>query len=320
MSHPSQTPPGNRPPNARVFRPFTGGGTAGQGAPTSPTPPATPQRRAGQPFRPFVGAHGATIAPTEPQRQPTPTIVATAVEPVVESIPASAPAPTYHAPEPAPIAHEAWERYVAPEPEPYIAPEPQAYVAPAEPYITPPRAYVVPEPEAFIAPEPDRSVLEEPIAEPAPTVRNSEITVEVPQIGDAEFELEAEPIASAAPTKAKPPITVEVPAIPSEEAMAAIRDVAHEGDLWETAYSSASIEQPSKDVVIDEVEAAFSESAPSSNDRTRLDDALVAAITLEAIARRLRNGEVDIRPAPGASMSAEESALATVLAALLANR
>ena len=319
MSHPSQTPPGNRPPNARVFRPFTGGGTAGQGAPTSPTPPASPQRRPGQPFRPFVGAQGATIAPTEAEQPPAPVIVATAVEPVVESIPA--PAPTYHAPEPTPIAHEAWERYVAPDPEPYIAPEPQAYVAPdPEPYITPPRAYIVPEPEAYIAPEPDRSVLEEPIAEPAQTVRNSEITVEVPQIDDVEFEPEPEPIVSAAPTKAKPPITVEVPAIPSEEAMAAIRDVAHEGDLWETAYSSAPIEEPSHDVVIDEVEAAFSESVPSSNDRTRLDDALVAAITLEAIARRLRNGEVDIRPAPGASMSAEESALATVLAALLANR
>jgi hypothetical protein len=243
------------------------------------------------------------------------------VEPVVESIPA--PAPTYHEPEPAPIAHEAWERYVAPEPEPYIAPEPQAYIAPEpEPYTAPgPQAYLAPKLEAFIAPEPGRLVHEEPIAEPAPAVRNSEITVEVPQIDDAEFELEPESIASAEQNaKARPPITVEVPAIPSEEAMAAIRDVAHEGDLWETAYSSASIEEPSSDVVIDEVEAAFSESAPSSNDTARLDDALVAAITLEAIARRLRNGEVDIRPARGASMSAEESALATVLAALLANR
>lgn len=302
MSHPSQ--PGNRPPNARVFRPFTGGGTAGQGVPTSPTPPASPQRRAGQPFRPFVGAQGATIAPTEQPPPPIPTIVATAVEPIVESIPA--PAPTYHAPEPAPIAHEAWERYHAPEPGPYVAPEPHTYIAPKT--------------EAFNAPEPNRSVLEGPIAEPAQTVRNSEITVEVPQIDDAQFELEPEPIVSAEPAKARPPITVEVPAIPSEEAMAAIRDVAHEGDLWETAYSSAPIEQPSSEIVIDEVEAAFSESAPSSNDRTRLDDALVAAITLEAIARRLRNGEVDIRPTPGASMSAEESALATVLAALLATR
>lgn len=311
MSHPSQTPPGNRPPNSRVFRPFTGGGTAGQGAQTSTTPPASPQRRSGQPFRPFVGAHGATISPPEAQQQqPAPVILATAVEPVGESIPA--PAPTYHAPEPVPIAHEAWERYVAPEPEAFIAPVPQAYIVPE------PEAYIAPEPQAYVASEP--AILEEPIAEPAPPVRNTEITVEVPQIEDAEFELEPESIVSTEPARPRPPITVEVPAIPSEEAMAAIRDVAHEGDLWETAYSSASIEEPSSDIVIDEVEAAFSESAPPSNDSARLDDALVAAITLEAIARRLRNGEVEIRPAPGASMSAEESALATVLAALLANR
>lgn len=323
MSHSSQTPPGNRPPNARVFRPFTGGGTAGQGAQTSTTPPAGTQRRAGQPFRPFVGAPGAAIAPTEPQQQP-PVIVATAVEPVVESIPE--PAQTYLAPEPAPIAHEAWERYVAPEPEPYDTPEPQADIAPEpEPHIAPePQAYIAPEPASFISPEPepelDPLATQEPLSEPAQTVHNSEITVEVPQIDDAEFEFEQESIVSAEPAKARAPITVEVPAIPSEEAMAAIRDVAHEGDLWETAYSSASIEEPSSDIVIDEVEAAFSKSGPSSNDNARLDDALVAAITLEAIARRLRNGQVDIRPAPGASMSAEESALATVLAALLANR
>ena len=300
MSHPSQTPPGNRPPNARVFRPFTGGGTPGQGAPTSSTPPASSPRRPGQPFRPFIGAHGATNAPAEPQPASPVTVAATAVEPVAQPIPAAT--PSYHEPEPAPIAHEAWERYVAPEPEAYIAPVLHAYIAP--------------EPEAFIAPEPELSVPQEPI------VRNTEITVEVPQIEDADLELEPESIVSAeAPqAKSRAPITVEVPAIPSEEAMATIRDVSHEGDLWETAYSSAPIEEPSSDIVIDEVEAAFSESAPSSNDNARLEDALIAAITLEAIARRLRNGEVDIRPAPGASMSAEESALATVLAALLANR
>ena len=338
MSNPSQTPPGNRPPNARVFRPFTGGGTTGQGVQQpSATPAAGPPRRPGQPFRPFVGAQGATVAPEETQQHTAPVIVAaTAVEPVAEPI--QTPAPTYHEPEPAPIAHEAWERYVAPEPEPYIAPDPQAYVAQVpEAYMAPiSQAYVVPEPELYMAPElqayvapepeafvaPDLSVVAEPIVESASTVRNSEITVEVPQIDDAEFALEPESIVSAEPPRAKsrPPITVEVPAIPSEEAMAAIRDVAHEGDLWETAYLSAPIEEASTDVVIDEVEAAFSESAPSSNDSARLEDAAVAAITLEAIARRLRNGEVDIRPAPGARMSAEESALATVLAALLAKR
>ncbi len=294
MSHPSQTPPGSRPPSARVFRPFTGGGgggTTGQGTPTSSTPPAGALRRPGQPFRPFVGAHGAqgaAIAPAEPQQQPTPVIVAaTAREPVVETIPA--PAPTYHEPEPAPIAHEAWERYVAPEPEPEL--------------------------ESLVAGEPIA-------AEPAPAVSNSEITVEVPQIEDAEFDVQPEPVIASEPMQATsmPPITVEVPAIPSEEAMAAIRDVAHEGDLWEPAYSTAQAIEPSLDVVIDEVEAAFSESAPTSPSDTRTDDALVAATALEAIARRLRNGEVEISPAPGANMSTEESALATVLAALLAKR
>jgi len=291
MSHPSETPPGNRPPNARVFRPFTGGaGTAGQGSQPSSTPGGM-QRRPGQPFRPFIGAQvqAASVAPLEaPPSEPAIVAAATVVEPVAESVPF--PTPTYHEPEPAPIAHEAWERYVAPEPEPQHEREP---------------------------------VAQEPIAaEPPRVVHNPEITVEVPQIEHAEFRIEAEPSSYPAPTLAKsmPPITVEVPAIPSEEAMAAIRDVAHEGDLWEAAYSSVPAEGPSSNVVIDEVEAAFSETAPSSNDNGRTDEALVAAMTLEAIARRLRDGEIDIRPARGANMSKEESALATVLAALLANR
>lgn len=281
MSHPSQTPPGNRPPNARVFRPFTGGvgGTAGQGTPPSPTPPATAQRRPAQPFRPFVGAHGR-----QPLPQPAPVVAATAVEPIVESIPVAA--PTYNEPEPAPIAHEAWERYVAPE----------------------------------LEPQPLHEVESDP--ELAPVAHNSGITVEVPQIEKAAFELEPEPVIAPEPMQAKstPSITVEVPAIPSDEAMAAIRDIAHEGDLWETAYSTEPAIETPRDVVIDEVEAAFNEPAvPPPNDG-RIDDALVAATTLEAIARRLRSGEVDIRPAPGANMSTQESALATVLAALLANR
>jgi hypothetical protein len=249
------------------------------------------QRRPGQPFRPFIGAQlqTASVAPLEaPPSEPAIVAAATAVEPVIESVPV--PTPTYHEPEPAPIAHEAWERYVAPEREPQDEPEPVA----AEPIA----------------------------AEPPRVVHHPEITVEVPQIEDAEFKIEEEPSISPEPRLAKsmPPITVEVPAIPSEEAMAAIRDIAHEGDLWETAYSSAPIEEPSRNVVIDEVEAAFSESALSSNDSGRMEGALVAATTLEAIARRLRNGEIDILSAPGANMSKEESALATVLAALLANQ
>ncbi len=285
MSHPSQTPPGNRPPNTRVFRPFTGGGgTSGQGTPTNTPPQAGTQRRPGQPFRPFAGAQGATIVPVEPQQPPAPVVVASvAVQSVVEPVPA--PAPTHHEPEPAPIRHEVWERYVAPEPEP--------------------------------------AVFEAPIAaEPSPPVPNSEITVEVPQIDDADSEGEPEPVIAPQPVQMKstPPITVEVPAIPSEEAMAAIRDVAHEGDLWEPAYSTAPAIEPSRDVVIDEVEAAFSDSAPPSPSDSRMEEAHAAATTLEAIARRLRRGDVAISPAPGASMSTEESALATVLAALLAKR
>jgi len=249
------------------------------------------QRRPGQPFRPFIGAQvqAASVAPPEaPPSEPAIIAAATVVEPVVESVPF--PAPTYHEPEPAPIAHEAWERYVAPEPQPQHEPEP-----------------VAPEPIA---------------AEPRRVVHNPPITVEVPQIEDAEFRIEAERSSYREPTltKSMPPITVEVPAIPSEEAMAAIRDVAHEGDLWETAYSSVPAYEPSSNVVIDEVEAAFSETAPSSNDNGRMDEALLAAATLEAIARRLRDGEIDILPARGANMSKEESVLATVLAALLANQ
>ena len=291
MSHPSETPPGNRPPHARVFRPFTGGARpAEQGREPSPTPIST-QRRPGQPFRPFTGtqAMAATVTPPEaPTTEPAIVLAATAVEPVVESILFTT--PTYHEPEPAPIAHEAWERYVAPEPEPQHEPEPV--------------------------------VLEPIAAEPPHVVSKPEITVDVPQIEDAEFKIEAEPSSAPEPTivRSMPPITVEVPAIPSEEAMAAIRDVAHEGDFWEPAYSSAPANEPPSNVVIDEVEAAFSESAPAANGSGSTDKALVAATTLEEIARRLRNGDIDILPAHGANMAKEESALATVLAALLANR
>lgn len=282
MSDHSQTPPGNRPPAGRVFRPFTGGAATGQGSLRPSTPPSRPMRRPGQPFRPFfVGAH-SQVRPREPQPAPTPVTVATTVAEPVASTPVP---PTVHA-EAAPIAHEAWEQYFAPQAE-------------------------------------QQAVPEERQPEPAASAHSSEITVEVPQIDDVPIEREAEPATPAAPPRAtsSPPVTVEVPAIPSEEAMAAIRDVATEGDLWEAAYTPAApINEPSTDVVIDEVEAAFESAPPSAGDNTRADDVLVAAATLEAIARRLRNGEVDLLPAPGANMSREESALATVLAALLANR
>lgn len=77
--------------------------------------------------------------------------------------------------------------------------------------------------------------------------------------------------------------------------------------------------EPAADSLIDEVDAAFitaglpSAGAPS-------DDALRAATALEEVARRLRAGDLDLQHGATASISSEESALATVLAALLANR
>lgn len=293
MSQP-QKPPGNRPSNARVFRPFTGAPMPGQGTPATSPPSAGAMRRSGQPFKPFVGTQRVAATPQETPSQPPPAIAAVTLaepeaavhEPPIESI--ELPAPAYHEPEPAPIAHEAWEKYVALLPEELVAPQ---------------------------EPIPSQSIAE-PHSSP-------EITVEVPQLEVFEAEPEGEVAVESGSDQRKPaPITVEVPAILSEEAMAAIRDVSTEGDLWETAYSAAApISEPPVDTVNDEVEAAFSESAASiSSDSAHLEQILVAAATLESLASQLRNGEIDLRPAPGANMSSEEAALATVLAALLANR
>ena len=69
----SQTPPGNRPPNPKVFRPFAGG-PAGQGA-SKTSPSGTPMARrpaAGRPHRPFAGlpVPAEAEAPTPPAEAP----------------------------------------------------------------------------------------------------------------------------------------------------------------------------------------------------------------------------------------------------------
>ncbi len=122
------------------------------------------------------------------------------------------------------------------------------------------------------------------------------------------------------PRERLPVVTAEVQAIESgEPARPPIPEYA-EPDPLDAPLFIAPNSGPAADL-IDEVDAAFiTAGLPSSGDGSPSDDALRAATALEEVARRLRAGDIDLQPGPTASISSEESALATVLAALLANR
>ncbi len=155
---------------------------------------------------------------------------------------------------------------------------------------------------------------------PQPNDTPQPVTLEVPAI---DYESSApsshEPALSA--SEKQPVVTVEVPAIPSVEPETRSAQAHVEPDPLDAPRFVAPASEPAADSLIDEVDAAFiTAGLPSTGGASPTDDALNAAATLEAVARRLRAGEIALRAAHGASMSSQESTLATVLASLLANR
>lgn len=274
MSDPSHIPPGNRPPTARVFRPFAGG-SAGQG---SQSPAAVPDargmdRRPTQPRRPFAGIQLA--------RSPEPVLVPDDHAPLPPLIEVSQ-APDIAAPAPplqTMVAEgAAWSRIVE--------------AAPVE--LDWPRDPIGEDAalgdgfEGEATPEVTADLLAISEETPAPSFVEPTVTV---------------------PEKA-PVVTAEVPAIASVEP-----------DPLDAPLFVAPGREPAAESLIDEVDAAFiTAGLPSSGEASASDDAVQAAASLEGIARRLRAGNIALRPASGARMSSDVSALATVLAALLADR
>ncbi|MGH7713934.1 MAG: hypothetical protein ACREOG_21825 [Gemmatimonadaceae bacterium] len=123
-------------------------------------------------------------------------------------------------------------------------------------------------------------------------------------------------------------VTAEVPAYVDHEsptysteelrAYATARDTS---DELERPLFVAPASDPPTDSLIDEVDAAFITSGlPSGGAAVASEAALSTAAMLDTIARRLRAGEIQLPASSAASTASEEAALATVLAALLANR
>lgn len=308
MSDPSETPPGNRPPAGRVFRPFAGGG-AQQGSAAS----HTVERRPMQPRRPFVGGPAATSgasAPAPLDISPvfdiSPAIdVSSTIEisSVIDASPAiavnatadvasSAPAPEI--PDPPVVERATWLTIVE-----------------AEPAVLDFGTGLVGE-NATLG---DDSGIGEPAAAPP----------DLPAIAEETFAPSFEERVPSPPEKL-PVVTAEVLTTESEEIDLSevpehVDSIAEYGepDLLDAPLFIAPSSAREADSLIDEVEAAFiTAGLPSTGDPS--DDALRAAAALEEIARRLRAGDIELQRNSTGSIASEESALATVLAALLANR
>jgi hypothetical protein len=290
---------------------------------------------AGRPFRPFAGQplEGQTPAP-EREIAPPAVIVAAATE---------APATPELSPEA--LACEAPPSYEEPAIAAYEPPTPADEAPAAEPVSMAP-AYEAWETFLDATPAVPDSVAE-PIVEKAPEeMRVSSVTEEVAEIIAATptepaqvsgltsvFEWSGpEPTIKVASEQAMitpdADVTAEVPAFqdaPDEEPSAvdeivALQNVASVAPrkAFETPIYVTPANQASVDTLIDEVDAAFITAGLPTNDHDASEQTLYAATLLESIARRLRTGE--LRLGAGSKVSSEESALATVLASLLASR
>jgi hypothetical protein len=141
-------------------------------------------------------------------------------------------------------------------------------------------------------------------------------------------ELRAEPETAAMSESAPEPESELAPAFPEEQESAPIFvddavDVAPAPSVeprrvYETPVFVPLANPPAVESLIDEVDAAFITAGLPSSGALASDDALHAAHLLEATAKRLRAGHIQLR-SPG-EVTSEEAALAAVLAALLANR
>jgi hypothetical protein len=309
MSDPSKIPPGNRPPAGRVVRPFAGG-SAEQGSP-SPSPDSrVTERRPVQPRRPFVGGQAApsNAAAPPPAIDNSPAIdvspdidFSTAVD-VSPAVDVSTPtdidssAPATEAPDATVVERATWLTIVE-----------------AEPAVLDFGTDLIGE-NATLGDEFEMG-------------ETSTLPLELPAIAKETVAPSFEEPILPAPERL-PVVTADVLAIDSEEIDHSpipeyVEPVPEhvQPDLLDAPLFIAPSSEPDADSVIDEVDAAFiTAGLPSTGDGSPSDDALRAAAALEEVARRLRAGDIDLQRSPTANMSSEESALATVLAALLANR
>ncbi len=267
----SQTPPGNRPPSPKVFRPFTGG-PPGQGAGSASPPPASPigiRPVAARPYRPFAGQPvpaNAEAAIPEAEAAPPPVVALTVQEPVAPQAPATL-TPEYQTP-------------VSPSP----SPERESWEA----YISGPST-----PDAYTEPVVEHR--EEKHLQHIEAAYLQPVTEELPQIEVQE------------PTPVFNP-AIERYGLPPRAA-------------YQTPIFVAPTSEPPAESLIDEVDAAFITSGrPSGPESSASDEVLRAAANLEAIARKLRSGKVELRSVSESSLASDEATLATVLAALLATR
>jgi hypothetical protein len=125
-----------------------------------------------------------------------------------------------------------------------------------------------------------------------------EITAEVP---------EYEPYVIT-PPEPSPVVSAERPAPPPRA-------------VYQTPLFVAPAGEVPAESLIDDVDAAFiAAGLPSGPEYSASDEALRAAASLEAIARRLRTGKIELRSPSEWSAESDEALLAAVLAALLASR
>ena len=309
MSQSSQTPPGNRPPNPKVFRPFTGGQT-GQGESKSPSSSAPMGRRpiAGRPYRPFAGQPMPAQAEAAPPPAEAPTTPA--VDLTVEA-PAAAPAPRTPTPahQPPVISstdRASWEAYISGQASSETHTEPVIQHRDEE--QRPPITEELPQLEVQEPTPVDSPAMHEQGGyEPAPATETpeaeaeseeKEITAEVP---------EYEPYV-VTPPEPSPVISFERHAPPPRA-------------VYQTPLFVPPAGETPAESLIDDVDAAFiAAGLPSAPEYHASQEALRAATSLEAIARKLRTGKIELRSTSQSSLASDEAILAAVLAALLASR
>lgn len=167
--------------------------------------------------------------------------------------------------------------------------------------------------------------LSEDIAE---TERPSQsITAEVPTYDDhratpAILEAIAEPLRKTTVTRELPAIPEddeEPVGSPAQEAAFAVSE-RESVELLDAATFVSPRGGAVAESMIDEVDAAFITAGLPAAEPVASPEAMRAAAALEDIAELLRAGAIELRPTPGMSMTSKESALASVLAALLAKR
>jgi len=308
MSQSSQTPPGNRPPNPKVVRPFTGGPT-GQGESKSPSSPPPMGRRpiAGRPYRPFAGQPmpAQAEAPTPPAEAPTMPAVDLTVEAPAAAPAPRTPSPAYQTPVISSTDRTAWEAYIS---------GPSSSERHTEPVIQ----HRDQEPRQPMTEEPQIEVQEPtPVYSTAMHEQGGYDPTAATETREAEAESEEQEITAEVP--AYEPYVVTPPE-PSP-VISVGRHAPPPRAVYQTPMFVPPTGETPAESLIDDVDAAFiAAGLPSGPEYSASEEALRAAASLEAIARKLRTGKIELRSASESSLASDEAILAAVLAALLATR